>query len=46
MAGNSDDQDADYQFKLTIIKEVSLHPFIYDKAHKDHLKCDKKDAVF
>ena len=35
-----------FDFKCKLIEEVKLYPAIYDKAHPDHLRRNKKDAIF
>ena len=42
MAGNSDMFD----FKYKLIEEIKMYPAIYDKAHTDHFRHNKKDAIF
>ena len=42
MAG-SDDM---FEFKCKLIEEIKMYPAIYDKAHADHFRRDKKDAIF
>ena len=35
-----------FDFKCKLIEEIKLYPSIYDKAHPDHLRRNKKDAIF
>ena len=35
-----------FDFKCKLIEEIKLYPAIYDKAHPDHLRRNKKDAIF
>ena len=42
MAG-SDDM---FEFKCKLIEEIKMYLAIYDKAHADHFRRNKKDAIF
>ena len=42
MAGNDDMFD----FKCKLIEEIKMYLAIYDKAHTDHYRRNKKDAIF
>ena len=35
-----------FDFKCKLIEEIKLYPSIYDKANPDHLRRNKKDAIF
>ena len=39
MAGS----DEMFEFKCKLIEEIKMHPAIYDKAHLDHFRRNKKD---
>ena len=36
--------DAEYQIKIRLIDEMQQHPCIYNKAHRDHYRCDKLEV--
>ena len=38
--------DEMFDFKCKFIEEIKLYPAIYDKAHPDHLRRNKKGAIF
>ena len=35
-----------FEFKCKLIKEIKMYPAIYEKAHADHFRRNKKDAIF
>ena len=35
-----------FEFKCKLIGEIKMYPAIYDKAHPDHFRRNKKDAIF
>ena len=35
-----------FEFKCKLIEEIKMYPAIYDKAHPDHFRRNKKDAIF
>ena len=38
--------DEMFEFKCKLIEEIKIYPAIYDKAHPDHSRRNKKDAIF
>ena len=38
--------DEMFEFKCKLIEETKMYPAIYDKAHRDHFRSNKKDAIF
>ena len=41
MAGS----DEMFKFKCKLIEEIKMYPAIYDKAHPDHFRRNKKDVI-
>ena len=35
-----------FEFKCKLIEEIKTYPAIYDKAHADHFRRNKKDGIF
>ena len=35
-----------FEFKCKLIEEIKMYPAIYDKAHTDHFRRNKKDTIF
>ena len=42
MAGS----DNMFEFKCKLIEEIKMYPAIYNKAHADHFRKNKKDTIF
>ena len=35
-----------FEFKCKLIEDIKMYPAIYDKAHADHFRRNKKDTIF